>query len=311
MNLVVIGAQWGDEGKGKIVDYLADQAQRVVRFSGGANAGHTIVANGQTYKLHLIPSGIIYPDKQVLLGSAMVIDPTAFFEELDNLTAQGCRWEGRVFVSDRAHVVLPKYKLLDKEMDAQRRKPIGTTGRGIGVAYSRKSDRDGLRVCDLYDPQFYLLMTPEEKEFVASFKERLQPMVVNAAYWMAEAQRENVLFEGAQGVLLDLDGGTYPFVSSGFSCSAGAAIGGCVGPRKIDRVMGVFKAYQTRVGNGPFPTEFGKSENDLEEMVRELGNEWGVTTGRARRCGYLDLVALKYTAMINSMDLFPNCILAC
>lgn len=303
MNIVVVGAQWGDEGKGKIVDYLAEKAKNVVRFSGGANAGHTIVTGEKKYALHLIPSGILYPHKQVLLGSAMVIDPVGMFAELDSLAAQGIEWKGRVFVSDRAHLVMPAYKEQDKAMELQRRKPIGTTGRGIGVAYAQKANRDGLRVCDIYDPQFYSLLTGEEKSFVDSFKERLAPMVVNAAYFMEKKKDEDTLFEGAQGVLLDLDGGTYPFVSSGFSCSAGAAIGGCVGPRKLDKVMGVFKAYQTRVGNGPFPSEFKKErDGELEDLVRELGHEYGVTTGRPRRCGYLDLVALRYTSMINSMD---------
>lgn len=303
MNLVVVGAQWGDEGKGKIVDYLAQNAKNVVRFSGGANAGHTIVANGKKYALHLIPSGIIYPDKNVLLGSAMVIDPIGMFEELDKLSQQGIEWKGRVFVSDRAHIVMPAYKAMDVELEQGRRKPIGTTGRGIGVAYGQKANRDGLRVCDIYDSQFYNLLNQQEKDFVDSFKERLREMVVNAAYFMEKQRNANTLFEGAQGVLLDLDGGTYPFVSSGFSCSAGAAIGGTVGPRRLDSVLGVFKAYQTRVGNGPFPSEFKKErDGDLEELVRELGHEYGVTTGRARRCGYLDLVALKYSAMTNSMD---------
>ncbi len=303
MNVVVIGAQWGDEGKGKIVDYLADKAENVVRFSGGANAGHTIVTNGQTYKLHLVPSGIVYPQKKVLLGSAMVIDLESFFTELDQLSSQGVQWEGRVFVSDRAHLVMPAYKKLDKELDKKRRKPIGTTGRGIGIAYSQKSNRDGLRVCDIFDSQFYALLSDEEKAHIDQFKDRLEPMVVNAAYFMESQSNTTNLFEGAQGVLLDLDGGTYPFVSSGFSCSAGAAIGGTVGPRKLDNVMGVFKAYQTRVGNGPFPSEFTEErDGDLENMIREIGNEYGVTTGRARRCGYLDLVALRYTSMINSMD---------
>ena len=303
MNLVVIGAQWGDEGKGKIVDYLADKADNVIRFSGGANAGHTIVTNGQTYKLHLVPSGIVYSDKKVLLGSAMVIDPEGLFIELDKLVSQGVKWEGRVFISDRAHLVLPSYKALDIEMDKKRKNPIGTTGRGIGVAYAQKANRDGFRLCDIYDDTYYSRLVPEDKVFIDRFKEMMKPMVINAAYWMDDKKDESNLFEGAQGVLLDLDGGTYPFVSSGFSCSAGAAIGGSVGPRKLDNVMGVFKAYQTRVGNGPFPTGFStNNDGDLENMIREIGNEYGVTTGRARSCGYLDLPALRYTSMINSMD---------
>ncbi len=302
MNLVIIGAQWGDEGKGKIVDYLADKAENVVRFSGGANAGHTIVANGQTYKLHLVPSGMVYPGKQCLLGSAMVIDPEALFKELDEIHAQGVEWEGRLFISDRAHLVLPAYKEIDKAQDLKRRFPIGTTGRGIGIAYGQKANRDGLRVCDLYDEKFYSRLTPEEKAFLDPYKEKMAPMVVNAAYWMEERKNGMNLFEGAQGALLDLDSGTYPFVSSGFSCSAGAAIGSGVGPKKLDKILGIFKAYQTRVGNGPFPTEFKKDrDGNLEHLVRELGHEYGVTTGRARRCGYLDLVALRYACITNSI----------
>lgn len=302
MNLVIIGAQWGDEGKGKIVDYLADKAENVIRFSGGANAGHTIVANGQTYKLHLVPSGMVYPGKQCLLGSAMVIDPEALFKELDEIHAQGVEWKGRLFISDRAHLVLPSYKEIDKAQDLKRRFPIGTTGRGIGIAYGQKANRDGLRICDLYDEKFYSRLTPEEKAFLNPYKEKMAPMVVNAAYWMEERKKGMNLFEGAQGALLDLDSGTYPFVSSGFSCSAGAAIGSGVGPKKLDKILGIFKAYQTRVGNGPFPTEF-KQERDgnLEHLVRELGHEYGVTTGRARRCGYLDLVALRYACIVNSI----------
>lgn len=302
MNLVIIGAQWGDEGKGKIVDYLAGKAENVIRFSGGANAGHTIVANGQTYKLHLIPSGMVYPGKQCLLGSAMVIDPEALFKELDEIHAQGVEWEGRLFISDRAHLVLPSYKEIDKTQDSKRRFPIGTTGRGIGIAYGQKANRDGLRICDLYDEKFYSRLTAGEKKFLDPYKEKMAPMVVNAAYWMDERKNGMNLFEGAQGALLDLDSGTYPFVSSGFSCSAGAAIGSGTGPKNLDKILGIFKAYQTRVGNGPFPTEF-KQERDgnLEHLVRELGHEYGVTTGRARRCGYLDLVALRYACIVNSI----------
>ena len=205
MNLVIIGAQWGDEGKGKIVDYLADRAENVIRFSGGANAGHTIVAGGRTYKLHLVPSGMVYPGKQCLLGAAMVIDPEALFNELAKLETQGVDWKGRLFVSDRAHLVLPSYKAVDKEQDQKRRFPIGTTGRGIGIAYGQKANRDGLRVCDLYDEKFYSRLTAEEKAFLDPYKEKLAPMVVNAAYWMEERKNSMNLFEGAQGALLDLD----------------------------------------------------------------------------------------------------------
>lgn len=302
MNLVIIGAQWGDEGKGKIVDYLADKAENVIRFSGGANAGHTIVADGQTYKLHLVPSGMVYPGKQCLLGSAMVIDPEALFKELAEIEAQGIQWQGRLFISDRAHLVLPAYKEIDRAQDEKRRFPIGTTGRGIGIAYGQKANRDGLRICDLYDEKFYSRLSAEEKKFLDPYKEKMEPMVVKASYWMEERKEKMNLFEGAQGALLDLDSGTYPFVSSGFSCSAGAAIGSGIGPKRLDKILGIFKAYQTRVGNGPFPTEFKKErDGNLEHLVRELGHEYGVTTGRARRCGYLDLVALRYACIANSI----------
>ncbi len=298
-----MGAQWGDEGKGKIVDYLAKDAANVIRFSGGANAGHTIVANGQTYKLHLVPSGIIYDDKEVLLGSAMVIDPEELFTELETIEKQGVNWKGRLFISDRAHLVLPSYKELDKKLDKERLQPIGTTGRGIGIAYSKKANRDGIRVGDLYDENLWARLDEGDKNFLKPYKDRMENMVVNGAYYMHTRKNAKNLFEGAQGALLDLDGGTYPFVSSGFSCSAGAAIGGFIGPKNIDKVLGVFKAYQTRVGNGPFPSAFTEDrDGDLEEKIRNIGNEFGVTTGRPRSCGYLDLVALKYACMVNSIS---------
>ncbi|MBI9104081.1 MAG: adenylosuccinate synthase [Spirochaetales bacterium] len=303
MNLVVIGAQWGDEGKGKIVDFLAEDSELISRFSGGANAGHTIVTGETTYKLHLIPSGIIYPGKKVILGTGMVIDPQSMFEELATLTEQGIDWEGRVFISDRAHLVLPDYKAEDIELEKKRFNPIGTTGRGIGVTYAHKSHRDGIRIADMYDSNIWSRMPESYRTFLEPFKARIEKMKINLVAFMAEYKGKKVLFEGAQGILLDLDAGTYPFVSSGYSVAAGASVGGGIGPREIDRVLGVFKAYSTRVGNGPFPSEFN-SERDgaTEEMVRELGREYGVTTGRARRCGYLDLVALKYACRVNSID---------
>lgn len=303
MKVVVVGAQWGDEGKGKIVDYLAEQAELVVRYSGGANAGHTVVHQGNTYKLHLIPSGIVYSGKRVVLGSGMVIDPEALFTELKTLEDQGISWEGRTFISDRAHLVLPEYKQIDKKMDSTRRNPIGTTGRGIGIAYSQKANRDGIRVADLDDDDFLPSLRPEEKKFLDPYIERIRSMSINLADFMEGYDKEWILYEGAQGVLLDLDLGTYPFVSSGSSAAAGAAPGGAIGPREIDRVLGVFKAYSTRVGNGPFPTEFtAERDGDLGDQIREIGHEYGVTTGRPRRCGYLDLVALKYACRTNSID---------
>ncbi|MDR3343947.1 MAG: adenylosuccinate synthase [Treponema sp.] len=303
MNVVVIGAQWGDEGKGKIVDYLAKEAQIIVRYAGGANAGHTIVIGDEQYALHLIPSGIFYPDKMVILGVGMVIDPVALFNELTMLRDRGIDTTGRVFIADRAHLVLPRYIQIDKDRDATRKKPIGTTGRGIGITYSMKSDRDGIRIADLSWKERMDGLESGDREFLAPYIDRLEAMAIDLSTYLVHRKNAQVLFEGAQGALLDLDLGTYPFVSSGMSCAAGAAVGGCVGPRRLDKVLGVFKAYSTRIGNGPFPSEFDHdSEDALCRFIRDTGREYGVTTGRPRRCGYLDLVALRYACLANSID---------
>lgn len=303
MNVVVIGAQWGDEGKGKIVDYLAKEAQIIVRYSGGANAGHTIVIGAEQYALHLIPSGILYPDKIVVLGAGMVIDPKALFSELEMLKSRGIDTTGRVFISDRAHIVLPRYIEIDKERDRARKKPIGTTGRGIGITYSMKAERDSIRIADLGWKEKIDELEETDRQFLAEYQDRLQAMAIDLTSFLAGHKNAQILFEGAQGTLLDLDLGTYPYVSSGMSCAAGAAIGGCIGPRNLDKILGVFKAYSTRVGNGPFPSEFDPDgEGELERFVRETGREYGVTTGRPRRCGYLDLVALRYACRTNSID---------
>ncbi|MDR3333319.1 MAG: adenylosuccinate synthase [Treponema sp.] len=303
MNVVVIGAQWGDEGKGKIVDYLAKEAQIIVRYAGGANAGHTIVIGDEEYALHLIPSGILYSDKMVILGAGMVIDPVALFNELAMLRDRGIDTTGRVFIADRAHLVLPRYIQIDKDRDAARKKPIGTTGRGIGITYSMKSDRDGIRIADLSWKERMDGLEATDQEFLAPYRERLEAMAIDLSTYLVHRKNAQVLFEGAQGALLDLDLGTYPFVSSGMSCAAGAAVGGCVGPRRLDKILGVFKAYSTRVGNGPFPSEFDRdSEDALCHFIRDTGREYGVTTGRPRRCGYLDLVALRYACLTNSID---------
>ena len=305
MKVVIIGAQWGDEGKGKIVDYLAEDAQYVVRYSGGPNAGHTIVVDGKQYALHQVPSGILYPNKKVFLGAGMVIDPEALFNELKMLKDNGIDWEGRVFISDRAHLILPKYRQMDKDRDAQRKRPIGTTGRGIGIAYSEKSHRDGLRLADLDWEEKMAEFDGEDLEYLNKYKDQLLSMRVDLTAEMWKYRNDNILFEGAQGAMLDLDSGTYPYVSSGPSCAAGAAIGSGIGPHDLDNILGVFKAYETRVGNGPMPTEFNDSdeaESELCRYVRDTGREYGVTTGRARRCGYLDLVALRYACRVNSLD---------
>ncbi len=303
MKVVVIGAQWGDEGKGKIVDYLAEDAKYVVRYAGGPNAGHTIVVDGKQFALHQVPSGILYPNKKVFLGAGMVIDPEALFNELQMLKDNGIDWEGRVFISDRAHIILPGYRQMDKDRDASRKRPIGTTGRGIGIAYSEKAHRDGLRLADLDWSEKMAEFDGENLEYLNKYKDKLIEMRVDLTAKMFEYRNENVLFEGAQGAMLDIDSGTYPYVSSGASCSAGAATGCGIGPKDLDKILGVFKAYQTRVGNGPMPTEFNnESEGELCEYVRKTGREYGVTTGRARRCGYLDLVALRYACITNSID---------
>ncbi|MDR2480194.1 MAG: adenylosuccinate synthase [Treponema sp.] len=303
MKVVVIGAQWGDEGKGKIVDYLANEAQIIVRFAGGANAGHTIVIGGEEYALHLIPSGVFYPDKIAILGAGMVIDPVALFDEIRMLEERGIDTTGRIFISDRAHLVLPRYIQIDQERDAAREKPIGTTGRGIGITYAMKSDRDGIRVADLAWKDKLAELEPADRDFLAPYTERLLSMSIDLSAYLVHRKNSQVLFEGAQGTLLDLDLGTYPYVSSGMSCAAGAAVGGCVGPRAIDKVLGVFKAYSTRVGNGPLPSEFDPAaEDELCRFVRDTGREYGVTTGRPRRCGYLDLVSLRYASLTNSID---------
>ena len=286
MNTVIIGAQWGDEGKGKIVDYLSNETDIVVRYSGGANAGHTVVANGKQYALHLIPSGIINPSTTVVLGTGMVIDPQALEKELNDLTEWGINWKGRVLISDRAHLIFQHYKEEDIESEKKRSKPIGTTGRGIGVAYEKKSQRSGVRVCD---------------SFLAD-KSEYSGMIINLVDYMYQNRDKNIIFEGAQGALLDIDTGSYPFVSSGSSCAGGACTGGGIGPKDIDEIAGVFKAYTTRVGNGPLPTEFGDEDDYLCKYIRDTGREYGVTTGRARRCGYLDLVALKHAVRANSID---------
>jgi adenylosuccinate synthase len=318
--LVVVGAQWGDEGKGKLVDVLAERADWVVRYQGGANAGHTVHIGGHSFVLHQIPSGIMHPGVRCAIGNGVVLDPDTLFTEIDELVRDGVDVEGRLYVSDRAHLVLPQHKLLDCESAASR--VIGTTGRGIGPAYEDKIARRGIRVLDLRHPgrlrellarsiehaNNQLAAFGSEKradldatvELLERLAPRLLPLADDVGLAVHRAQRAGaaVLLEGAQGSLLDVDHGTYPFVTSSSTTSGGAATGVGIGPGTIDAVLGVVKAYTTRVGNGPLPTEL---DEPLASKVRELGHEFGATTGRARRCGWFDAVVVRYAARVNGL----------
>jgi adenylosuccinate synthase len=320
--LVAVGAQWGDEGKGKLVDWLAPKAQLVVRFHGGNNAGHTLVVDGHTTVLHVVPAGVLNPGTINLIGPGVVVDPGGLLAELEALKERGVlRDPSRVRVSGRAHVILPWHLTLDKAREeAARERAIGTTGRGIGPAYEDKVTRRGIRVADLLDPaelRRALDRLAEQKNFELVEFYKWQPIDVDALYEQAvEWGRQlepyvdhtartldrglrdgmNVLFEGAQGTFLDIDHGTYPYVTSS-NCVAGAVCAGAgVGPTQIDRVLGITKAYTTRVGGGPFPTE---DEGEFGQRLREAGAEFGATTGRPRRCGSLDLVMLRESATVN------------
>ncbi|MEB3308147.1 MAG: adenylosuccinate synthase [Cyanobacteriota bacterium] len=322
-NVVVIGAQWGDEGKGKITDLLSRSADVVVRYQGGVNAGHTIVVDNKVLKLHLIPSGILYPDTVCLIGSGTVVDPRVMIEELDMLGSNGIGVEG-LRLASTAHVTMPYHRLLDQAMEHRRgERRIGTTGRGIGPTYADKSERNGIRIIDLLDESRLrdrLVGPLDEKnallekvyglepldfesivrDYVA-YGQRLSPHVVDCTRVIHEAARarKNILFEGAQGTLLDLDHGTYPYVTSSNPVSGGACIGAGVGPTLIDRVIGVAKAYTTRVGEGPFPTEL---EGSLNDHLCDRGGEFGTTTGRRRRCGWFDGVIGRYAVEVNGLD---------
>jgi len=322
-NVVVIGAQWGDEGKGKITDLLSRSADVVVRYQGGVNAGHTVVVKDQTFKLHLIPSGILYPDTQCVIGSGTVIDPKALIGELDKLAELGISSE-KLYISNAAHVTMPYHRLIDQAAEERRgSQKIGTTKRGIGPTYADKSERIGIRIVDLMDYarlREKLEWTIQYKNGVleklydlepldpaavldeyAGYAERLRPHVIDSSLHVYKAiqQRKNVLFEGAQGTLLDLDHGTYPYVTSSNPVAGGACIGTGIGPTVIDRVIGVAKAYTTRVGEGPFPTELTCEMGDL---LGDRGAEFGTTTGRRRRCGWFDAVIGRYAVRINGLD---------
>lgn len=322
-NSIVVGLQWGDEGKGKVVDFLTESADVVVRAQGGNNAGHTVIANGEKYILHLIPSGILWQEKQCVIGNGVVLDPVGLVQEIEKLEAQGVViGEKNLMISNRAHVVMPYHKELDEARELARGdKKIGTTKRGIGPTYADKANRDGLRLVDLLDnavateilearlpsvnealakydlPQFTVEGVLEE---VATAIERLRPHVSDTIPVLHDAYKagETILFEGAQGFFLDIDFGTFPFVTSSSTSSGGAVSGSGLPPQAIQQVVGVCKAYTTRVGAGPFITE---NEEFSDYMHNELGREFGATTGRPRRCGWLDTVLLKFSCMINGV----------
>ncbi|MDB9450317.1 adenylosuccinate synthase [Dolichospermum sp. UHCC 0684] len=322
-NVIVIGAQWGDEGKGKITDLLSRSADVVVRYQGGVNAGHTIVVQGQTFKLHLIPSGILYPKTECIIGCGTVIDPQVLIKELEQLEELNIS-TANLLISQTAHVTMPYHRMIDKASEEVRgNHKIGTTGRGIGPTYADKSERIGIRMLDLMDTdglreqlkwtinykntileKLYNLppLNPEEViEEYLGYAERLRPFVVDTSLKIYDAvlRRRNILFEGAQGTLLDLDHGTYPYVTSSNPVAGGACVGSGLGPTMIDRVIGVSKAYTTRVGEGPFPTEL---DDEIGDLLGDRGAEFGTTTGRKRRCGWFDAVIGRYAVRINGMD---------
>ncbi|RMF22597.1 MAG: adenylosuccinate synthase [Cyanobacteria bacterium J083] len=322
-NVIVIGAQWGDEGKGKITDLLSRSADVVVRSQGGVNAGHTVVVEGQTFKLHLIPSGILYPKTECIIGSGTVIDPEVLLEEMAQLEKLGISLD-KLYVSQTAHVTMPYHRLIDQASEERRgEKKIGTTGRGIGPTYADKSERTGIRVLDLMNPdqlrekvewtinyknvileKLYNLPPLEPEKVIKQYQtyaDRLRRHVIDSSLMIDEAvrNRKNILFEGAQGTLLDLDHGTYPYVTSSNPIAGGACVGAGVGPTIIDRVIGVAKAYTTRVGEGPFPTEL---HGEIGETLCNVGGEFGTTTGRRRRCGWFDGVIGRYAVRINGLD---------
>jgi adenylosuccinate synthase len=322
-NVIVIGAQWGDEGKGKITDLLSRSADVVVRSQGGVNAGHTVVVAGQTFKLHLIPSGILYPNTECIIGSGTVIDPQVLIEEIEQLKALGVTVDN-LHISQTAHITMPYHRKIDQASEESRGEyKIGTTGRGIGPTYADKSERTGIRVLDLMNSvhlreqlgwtinyknvileKLYNLppLDPEKViEEYLKYAEYLKPFVVDSSLKIYEAvqEKKNVLFEGAQGTLLDLDHGTYPYVTSSNPIAGGACVGAGVGPTTIDRVIGVAKAYTTRVGEGPFPTELN---DQVGQLLGDLGAEFGTTTGRRRRCGWFDAVIGRYAVRINGLD---------
>jgi adenylosuccinate synthase len=325
-NVIVVGGQWGDEGKGKVVDLLSEHVDICARFSGGHNAGHTVKIGDVRYPLHLVPCGILRENITCVIGNGVVVEPGKLLSEIDQLAGQGFEVQGRLFVSDRAHLVLPHHPVLDRARDTDPSlQKIGTTMRGIGPAYADKAARIGLRLADLYDTDAHakleavmraanqviaathgapaLEVEPILVQFLGKggYRDRLEPYVTNAVEYLNRRLDEgaSLLMEGAQGALLDIDHGTYPYVTSS-SCTAGGACTGLgVAPTRVDAVLGVFKAYSTRVGEGPFPTELLDATG---ETIRKRGNEYGTTTGRPRRCGWFDAVAARYAIKINGIE---------
>jgi adenylosuccinate synthase len=321
-NTILVGAQWGDEGKGKIIDVLTEQADVVVRTQGGNNAGHTVHIQGQKYILHLVPSGILRKKKVCVIGNGVVVDPVSLVTEIEGLRKLGIKIEGSLFLSETAHLVLPYHRELDAQREALKGKnKIGTTKRGIGPAYGDKAARTGLRVIDLIQPaRFEQLLEPkirENNEILKAFGAKplafkkvhaeyraagdyLKPLVANTVILLHEAVRrgDDILFEGAQGTFLDIDHGTYPFVTSSNTTAGGSCTGSGIPPHRMDRVVGVMKAYTTRVGEGPLPTE----NAEIADMLHAMGREFGATTGRPRRCGWFDSIATRHACMVNGID---------
>src|SRR5258708_1930405 len=321
-NTILVGAQWGDEGKGKIIDVLTNDADVVVRTQGGNNGGHTVFIGKQKYVLHLIPSGILRKGKTCVIGNGVVIDPVSLVAEIDGLQRMKVKVDGNLFISETAHLVLPYHRELDEHREILKGKnKIGTTKRGIGPAYGDKAARVGLRVIDLVNParfeQLLAVRIKENNEVLKAFGakpisfrrvhaayreagDRLKPFVTNTVVYLHEASQRNanILFEGAQGTFLDIDHGTYPFVTSSNTTAGGACTGSGVAPNRMDRVVGVMKAYTTRVGEGPLPTE----NAEIADMLHAMGREFGATTGRPRRCGWFDSVATRHATMVNGID---------
>ena len=320
---VVLGAQWGDEGKGKVIDILSAKADFIVRYQGGHNAGHTVVIGDEKFILHLVPSGILHDKKICIIGNGVVVSPEAFLDEVKILHSKGIKTEGRIYISPNAHVIFPYHKKIDELKEIKKGNlKIGTTKKGIGPCYADKVARSGIRMCDYLNDEVFknrLKQNLDEKNAIlktlynfdgfnfkdiydeyCDYRKEIKPYIVNTQLMINEAirNRKSIIFEGAQGTLLDVDFGTYPFVTSSNATAGGACIGTGVGPTMIDKVIGVVKAYTTRVGEGPFPTEFS---DHLIKSIREKGNEFGATTGRPRRCGWFDAVLVKHSIMTNGI----------